>query len=365
MPVGSTVRADGGNGMTAWMVRAGRSGEREQWALDRGVTGAGFQEVADLTEASTREHVQEAAAAAYPQAKPTAVRNFAAQLWALRGRMSKGDLIVMPLKLTPQVAIGKISGDYTYLADEPDPSRHHVRPVEWLVTDVPRSVIRQDLLYSLGAFSTVCQISRNDAEARLNAILETGSDPGSRAGVGAAGQPSGQLGHEDVLDTEQAGVDVARYAADRIVARTIETFAGHRLAELVGAVLETEGFRCEVFPEGPDRGVDIIAGTGLLGLGSPRIVVQVKSEAGPVGAPIVQQLQGAITMHGADYGLLVAWGGVTKQAKQLLSTQKFAISIWDSEALLAEVLKHYRDLPDAIRADLPLTQVWTLAEEAG
>lgn len=361
--------------MTAWMVRAGRSGEREQWALERGVTGAGFQEVADLTDAPTREQVQEAVAAAYPQAKPTAVRNFAAQMWALRDRMSKGDLLVMPLKLTPQIAIGKISGDYTYLADEPDPSRRHVRPIEWLVTDVPRSVIRQDLLYSLGAFSTICQISRNDAEARLNAILSTGSDPGSRAGVGALGRPSPSGGSraptvrdaidEDVLDTEQAGVDVARYAADRIMARTIETFAGHRLAELVAAVLETEGFRCQVMPEGPDKGVDIIAGKGLLGLESPKIVVQVKSEAGPVGAPIVQQLQGAKTMHQAEHGLLVAWGGVTKQAKDLLSTQRFAIRIWDSETLLDEIKKHYRDLPDAIRADLPLTQVWTLAEEAG
>jgi restriction system protein len=358
--------------MTAWMVRAGRSGEREQWALDRNVTGAGFGEVADLTQATTRQDVQEPVAAAYAQAKATALRNLSAQLWALRGRMSSGDLVVMPLKLTSQVAIGKISGDYTYLADEMDPSRRHVRPVQWIVADVPRSVIKQDLLYSLGAFSTICQISRNDAEARLNAILGTGSDPGSRAGVGASGRPARsdraealrEAEDEEVLDTAQA-VDVTRYAADRIVARTIETFAGHRLAELVGAVLQTEGFRRDVMPEGPDKGVDIIAGKGLLGLESPRIVVQVKSEAGPVGAPIVQQLQGAITMHRADYGLLVAWGGVTRQAKELLSTQRFAISVWDSETLLAEVLKHYRDLADTIRADLPLRQVWTLAEEAG
>ena len=69
-------------------------------------------------------------------------------------------------------------------------------------------------------------------------------------------------------------------------------------------MLETEGFRCEVLPEGPDKGVDIIASTGLLRLGSPKIVVQVKSEAGPVGAPIVQQLQGGVvsTMSFFSYG---------------------------------------------------------------
>lgn len=361
--------------MTVWMVRAGRSGEREQWALERGVTGAGFEEVADLTDAPTREQVQETVAAAYPQAKTTTVRNLAAQMWALRDRMSAGDLLVMPLKLTSHIAIGKITGNYEYRADETDPSRRHVRPVEWLVTDVPRSVVKQDLLYSLGAFSTICQISRNDAEARLNTIWKDGSDPGSRVRIPTSStrSPSSRsltptepdAADEGVLDTEQAGVDVARYAADRIMARTIETFAGHRLADLVAAVLETEGYRCQVMPEGPDKGVDIIAGKGLLGLESPKVVVQVKSEAGPVGAPIVQQLQGAKTMHQAEQGLLVAWGGVTKQAKDLLSTQRFAIRIWDSDTLLDEIKKHYRDLPDAIRAELPLTQVWTLAEEAG
>jgi restriction system protein len=361
--------------MTAWMVRAGKAGEREQWALERGVSGAGFGELAALTNARTREQVHEAVAAAYPNDKPTAVRNFAAQMWALRDRMAKGDLLVMPLKLSPHIAIGKIVGDYEYLADEPDPARRHVRPVEWVRTDIPRSVVKQDLLYSLGAFSTVCQISRNDAEARLNALLTTGSDPGARTVPATPGRQAAAgtsrpavapaPADDDILDSGQADVDVARYAADRIMARTIETFAGHRLAELVAAVLETEGFHCEVMPEGPDKGVDIIAGKGLLGLESPKVVVQVKSEAGPVGAPVVQQLQGAQMMHQAEHGLLVAWGGVTKQARDLLSTQRFAIRIWDSEALLDEIKKRYRALPDAIRADLPLTQVWTVAEEAG
>lgn len=31
--------------MTAWMVRAGSAGEREQWAIETGCTGAGFGDV--------------------------------------------------------------------------------------------------------------------------------------------------------------------------------------------------------------------------------------------------------------------------------------------------------------------------------
>ncbi len=37
---------------------------------------------------------------------------------------------------------------------------------------VARSEFDQDLLFSLGAFTTVCQIKRNDAENRIIKILE-------------------------------------------------------------------------------------------------------------------------------------------------------------------------------------------------
>lgn len=38
--------------MTAWGVRAGAHGEREQWALDNAIAGGGFHEFPDLTDAT-------------------------------------------------------------------------------------------------------------------------------------------------------------------------------------------------------------------------------------------------------------------------------------------------------------------------
>jgi restriction system protein len=32
----------------AWLIRAGKAGEREQWALKNGVSGGGFAEVDDI-----------------------------------------------------------------------------------------------------------------------------------------------------------------------------------------------------------------------------------------------------------------------------------------------------------------------------
>ncbi|QTR03995.1 hypothetical protein J7S33_02985, partial [Saccharothrix algeriensis] len=220
----------------------------------------------DLSGAVTRDAVLDAVLAAKPDAKDQALRNFAAQLWALRERIAVGDLVVMPLKSSPHIAIGRVTGDYRYLGDEPEPDRRHVRPVEWLVTDLSRTVIKQDLLYSLGAFSTVCELSRNDAAWRLQQLLADGRDPGSRTPVVSVKQSRANNGAgetvDDATDSAQLGVDIAQYATDRIAGRLIETFAGHRLAVLTAAVLEADGFTCEISPEGTDQGVDIIAGTG-------------------------------------------------------------------------------------------------------
>lgn len=132
------------------MVRAGSVGEREQWAITKGVTGAGYGDVASLEDADTREKVLEKVEAGIPGQKIGATRNFAAQLWALRGRMEIGDLVVMPLKRAAAVALGTIEGPYQYDSGEPDPERRHFRRVSWKSVDVARSLFRQDLLYSLG-----------------------------------------------------------------------------------------------------------------------------------------------------------------------------------------------------------------------
>lgn len=350
----------------AWLIRAGRAGEREQWALRNGVSGGGFHEVGDLTPADTREAVHAAVAAGFQGAKPQTVQTFAAQLWALRGRIAEGDWVVMPLKASPTLAIGRITGPYEYRDDE-DPSYRHVRPVEWIVTDVPRTAVKQDLLYTLGAFLTVCEVKRNDAVHRISVITKTGTDPGARTEPGGGKAPVAPHTTEEDDLFEEAGpqIDVEQYAFDRLTAYIIENYAGHRMQGLVAAILEAEGFTCKVPPEGPDQGVDVLAGSGPFGLDEPRLVVQVKSEAGAVGSPVVGQLLGAMSRHQTTQGLLVAWGGVTKAAEQLLANEYFRLRVWSSRDLLEAIFRNYDRLSEEIQTELPLKRIWTLVEEAG
>ncbi|MEY9213469.1 restriction endonuclease [Thermobifida halotolerans] len=351
--------------MRVWLVRGGRNGEREEWALEHGRAVVGFHEVGDLSATHSRDDVFTEVRRYLPNDGENRVRNFAAQLWAFRGRIAVGDLVVMPLKTRGTIAIGRVTGDYTYQADA-EPGVRHTRPVKWGADDIPRSAIKQDLLYSLGAFMTVCQIKRNDAEHRFERLVATGTDPGARSGVVKAATSNGNGDEDGTSDVDTVTFDIEQQATDRLRSHIIETFAGHEMQRLVAAVLTAEGFRCTTLPLGPDGGVDVLAGTGPLGLDSPRIVVQVKTETAAVGAPVLQQLIGATQHLQADQGLLVAWGGVTKQATQMLmGNQYFRIRVWKDTDLLDAIFRTYDRLPEEIRKDLPLKRVWTLVEETG
>ena len=267
----------------------------------------------------------------------------------------------MPLKPDPQLAIGRITGDYRYLNEE-DRERRHVRPVEWRITDVPRTAIRQDLLHTLGAFSTYCGIVRHDGAWRIEQVLQTGRDPGARVPGAAASRDESELTSE--TDADSAPIEIERYALDQIAIRVIEIFSGHRLADLVAAILSAEGYVCEVSPPGADQGIDVVAGTGPLGMDPPRIVVQVKSEPTAIGDEVVQRLEGALGRQHADQGLLVAWGGVTRQAHQAIRSRRFILKLWNADEVLARLFRNYDLLPASIQAELPLKQVWTLVEES-
>lgn len=341
----------------AWLTRSGRAGERDAWALDNALTPGGFGEVPDLSGCTSLQDVREVVTQVFPENKPQANGNFAAQLWALRGRMAVNDFVVLPLKTTSQLAIGEITGSYEYRADEPDPDRRHVRPVRWIRTDIPRTAVKQDLLYSLGAFSTYCQVERNEAALRIAAIAETAVDPGTKGG--GTPQPT-----DDAANSEDSPVDLETFAHDRITAIIQEEFTGHKMQELVAAVLRCQGFTCRISPEGTDGGIDILAGSGPLGMDEPRLVVQVKSEQSAVGDPVVTQLLGSVSKHSPAQGLLVAWGGVTAPARKTVLDNYFRIRVWESAALVKQILANYPKLPEEIRADLPLKQIWIAVEES-
>ena len=337
-----------------WLARAGKNGERDQQCLDDGLLMPGFNEIGDLTDCTDRESIERKVAAAYPD-DPSKMRLsiWAGQLNMLRHVMMDGDLVVLPSKSVPQVAIGKITGPYRYLADEAAP---HTRGVQWLRGDIPRQVFKQDLLYSFGSALTICEVVRNQALERVRAALRTGIDSGWTIPSPAAGA----FPPETIPDDQGGPQDLDTLARDQIRAHLASHFVGHDLTRLIAALLDAEGYRTNVSPEGPDNGIDIVAGKGALGFDPPRLVVQCKSGNLVCDLPTLNALVGSVHSLGADHGLLVSWGGFKTSVQKQINAQFFRIRLWDSNAILDVIFRVYDRLPEELRKELPLKRTWTL-----
>jgi restriction system protein len=344
----------------AWLVRAGRLGEREALALQDGLAVIGWSELPDLSDRTTRESLMGLLQQTYPDASHKRLLNWQAQLWAFLHTISDGDLVVLPLKTASAVAIGEVAGGYRYRPDLP-PDARHTRPVKWLRPDLPRTAFSQDLLYSLGAFLTVCEVKRHDAVRRLDTLARTGHDPGWADVAATSGMARG--GDEAPSDEVATSIDVQRYAADQISARIAERFTGHGLARLIEAIFVARGMVTWRAPEGPDGGIDVLVGSGPLGMDSPRICVQVKSSSSAVSVGVVRELQGVLGRLNADQGLLVAWGGLNQAAEREIRQQFFQVRVWAADDVLRELTAVYDKLPGEIQAELPLKQIWALADE--
>ena len=338
-----------------WLVRLGKNGEYEQQALEDGLLRIGFGVQQDI-EGLNRENLLALMEKLHPDAKPAKRRNFASQINQFVNIAADGDLIVCPMKTSSTVAIGRFAGPY-----RPGPDGGILRPVSWFPTNLSRDVFGQDLRYSLGAIMTVCQISRNDAVRRVKRLIETGFDPGD----GSDPTESSQQGAAEVAPENgiEAPVNLYDLARDQIEERIASQFSGHDFTRLVAAVLEAQGYRTRVSPPGKDRGVDIVAGSGRLGLESPRVTVQVKSGSQVVDQPVLQALIGSVQDTQADYGLVVSWGGFTRDVESRRNELFFRVRLWGRQEFVDNLLTVYNDLPEDIRADLPLKRIWTLVPD--
>lgn len=200
---------------------------------------------------------------------------------------------------------------------------------------------------------TICEIKRNDAEARVRAMAAnswTSTLPKSVA-----------VDSDEVSDEGDVDTDVELLARDQIAKLVISKFKGHRLTDLIDSILRAKGFQTHVSPPGPDKGVDILAGKGDLGFDEPRLCVQVKSQETPVDRPTLDQLIGTMQNFSSTKGLLVSWGGFKATVEKEIPTQFFRVRLWSQKEIMDELFRHYDELDEDIRADIPIKKIWTVS----
>lgn len=333
----ATCRPSPGSGRRVWHFRPSREGPFGRMLTEEGLISAEFGVREDLSEHPEPGQILDAVEIANPSEKKSRIRSMSTQLNALVNEMMPGDLVLCSLPEDRGVGVGMLEPDLLE-----DPEGRPTRKVRWLRDPVPRDALMPDLLTTLGAYVPITEVTRDGILGRVSAMIRDGRDPGPIPDTGSEPRTLDAL-----IAQEQARI------RDRIGA----AFTGHPMAELVGELLRAEGLSVSVGRPGPDGGVDLIAGGGPLGVGTPRIVGQVKSGLQVAGDETLQALLGNLHGAGADTALLVSWSGVTRQARARAASMGFRVRVWDGEEIMRRVLEGYSDMPEWVRDRLRLEPI--------
>lgn len=341
--------------MTMWVVRCGGDSAHELEAYEKKIVGISWAILGDLSEFKTIEDLRTFYSKIHGDEKLGAIRTNVTQVFSFLNRIQIGDLVALPIRSTASIAFGRITGNYRYSPDA-HPYVKHQRTVEWIGSPIPRSQFDQDLLFTFGAFLTVFRAQRNDAENRVLSML---GKPVATSPTSVAMPPI----EEDPLE-ESVPFNIEGFTQDQLRNYITRKFAGHDLAKLVGEILRAEGYSVMISPEGPDGGVDVLAGGGKTGFEPPLIAVQVKSGSGVTDAPTLRQLQGAMKDFNATHGLFVSWGGFNSGALKASRKTFFSVQLWDSDELMLHLTNCYDNLSDEMKALIPLKRIWALMPES-
>ena len=312
--------------------------------IDENYIAIGWHELGDLRELpKDREVLKSAIQDGLPDVKPGAVPVYAGLFIRYVDEMQVGDIVIYPSKQNRMVNIGRVTGDTSYVAGDPDeyPNR---RAVEWILSR-PRDSFSQSALHEIGSAVTLFKVQRHVAEfLRVAGLTE---------------EPPENVHDDDTTDDDTAAVSVSQQAEetteDFIIRRITRELSGHEFEEFVAHVMTCMGYTARVTSKSGDGGVDVIAHMDALGFQPPIIKVQCKRRTDQTGEPEVNQLLG--TLGEGEYGLFINLGSYSRAAV-LLERNRSKLRLIDGEQFVEMVLKNYSALSPRYRSLIPLKQIY-------
>jgi restriction system protein len=303
--------------------------------VKQGYVALGWPEMGDLQKiAPTREAFKAKLRETYGD--KLHVANSAGQLFRFVHEMKAGDTILYRSKVDRQIHLGKVLGPYEY---KPTLNTEYcnVRTVEWIKA-VPATLFSQGALYELGSALTLFQVKNYAAE--FQAAL--------------AGEPVTPAAEED--ESVGIGADQVQLTTEDFILKQLDRqLKGHPFQGFVANLLNTMGYRTQVFPKGADEGIDILAHKDELKLEPPIIKVQVKSGSGSIGGPDVKALFG--NLGTSEFGLFITLGTFSPQAWGFAKT-KPNLRLIDGTGFVELVLEHYENLDPRYKTMVPLQRIY-------
>lgn len=314
--------------------------------VENGYVAIGWAALGDLRQYPDRETLKAALAKHYPDKKAGSRPVDAGILFRFTYEMKAGDLVVYPSKQDRMVNIGRFTGAFEHLADDPDdyPNR---RQVEWL-GHFPRNDFSQSALNEIGAFITVFLIRGNREEflAKIGMAAPADSSPVEETA-------------EEAPDDDTVTVAVSKQAevttGDFVIRQIMAKLTGYEFEEFVAHLLECMGYTARVTQRSGDGGVDVIAHKDKLGFEPPILKVQCKRKTEQVPRPEVDQLLG--TLGEGEYGLFISLGSFSRQSIEL-ERNRPKLRLIDGEQFVELVQENYARLAPRYRTMIPLKQIY-------
>lgn len=328
------------------MVRAGQGSYLIEDFLKEKIVAIGWNEIGALNTQIPFLELKEKFKSVYPEDSPGRVNQCVGQIAKFLYDFRIGDKVVSYDSSAREYYTGVIESEYLF--DE-GKEYHHYRKVKWEDGAIPRDVLSAETKNTLGAISTIFELSQGIWE-------ELGkSHPG-------------YLSEEELTSLEEAGKVFEEQQLNQlkedIIGRSRE-FIKDIIAKLswqdtellVSGLLRSMGYKTRMTSKGGDLGSDIIAAPDELGLTEPRVRVEVKKRSkDKIGADDIRNFLGG--MRGHHKGIYVTTSGFSKEAQYEAERANFAITLVDSDWLVDLLLANYDTLEPETKALVPLRKIY-------
>jgi restriction system protein len=337
-----------GDGSTLWVIHIGNDDRIALRARNEDFICIGWTAMGDLSPYDTRPKMRAAMEQAYPSWSAKKINSSYGQTYRFAHSMKVGDPIVLPVRPTSEIALGRIAGPYVWSndADLAANDYNNFRPVKWLKI-VPRTAFSQAALHSFGSFLSVS--TSDDYLEEVQAVLA--SQAGAAATVPVA------IDEADSGEDTDAGVSLYETAQQETEDFLLKAWlrTGKDFEFVVAGLFEALGYTATVTPPTGDHGVDVIAHPDPLGLEQPYIKVQVKSGTTTVGEPEVSQLRGLL--NAGEQGVFVSLGKFAPGAEAIERNNR-NLTLIGPKQFVRLFLDHYEKLDATWRAKFPLKKVY-------
>jgi len=319
-----------------WMIRAGDNNELIPIWKDKGIASIGWPKLGDPKQYRSKEEMLNKANTVFADSKPNTRKSWINQVWRFSRKIKKDDRVITYFKETREYLVGTVKEDPFYDESIGNPAYPNNIRVEWEETTVIRDTLSQAAKNSLGSVLTVFRVDEWGSE--IERLLE---------------YPFAELEETDEAEESEIIEDLVNRALV-MVQDKVDKLDPWQMQELVGGLLQAMDYNVRVSPKGPDGGVDVLAYKDAFGFEKPIIKVQVKHRKSSASAPEIQQLLGANPIDANS--LFVSTGGFTSQAEAV--ARRNSVRLVDLEELVDLAVKWYENMPNDIRALLPLQKMY-------